>query len=78
MSLLAPVNLNQAVTDRIVMLIGDGFSEDAIFKDIYSQCWLQMETKAARQRLADLIAQISAIDVFATGEVPDGLEELQK
>jgi len=78
MSLLAPVNLNQPVTDRIVMLLGDGFSEEEIFKDIHSQCWLQIETKAARQRLADLIAQISAINVFATGEVPDGLEELQK
>jgi hypothetical protein len=77
MSLLAPVNLNQAVTDRIVMLVNDGFSEDAIFEDIYSQCWSRLQNKPERQALADRIAQISAIDVFATGEIPDSPEELE-
>ena len=76
MTLLAPENLKQPVADRIVMLVNEGHDEAEIFKDIHSQCWLQLETKAARQRLADHIAQISAIDVFATGEVPDELEEL--
>ena len=77
MSLLAPENLKQPVADRIVMLVNAGHDEAAIFKDIYAQCQLKLTTRAARQRLADHIAQISAIDVFATGQVPDGLEELE-
>jgi len=57
------------------MLVSKGHDAASIFKDIYAQCELTLTTRAARQRLADHIAKISAIDVFTTGEVPDGLEE---
>jgi len=54
-----------------------GHQPDDVFKDIYSQCWLSIKTKADKQELADFIAQLDRRSVFATGSVPEGLEELQ-
>jgi len=77
MRLLAPENLEQSVQDRILMLLQAGHQPDDVFKDIYSQCWLSIKTKADKQELADFIAQLDRRSVFATGSVPEGLEELQ-
>lgn len=78
MSLLAPENLEQPVQDRILMLLQAGHQRNDVFKDIYIQCWTSLKTKAQKQHLADFIAQIDSRSVFATGWVPEGLEELQK
>jgi len=77
MRLLAPENLEQSVQDRILMLLQAGHQPDDVFKDIYSQCWLSIKTKADKQELADFIAQLDRRSVFATGSVPEGLEGLQ-
>ncbi len=74
MSLLAPENLEQPVQDRILMLLQAGHQPEDVFKDIYSQCWLSLKTKADRQELADFIAQLHPRSVFAPGSVPEGLE----
>lgn len=78
MSLLAPENLEQPVQDRILMLLQAGHQPDDVFRDIYTQCWLSLKTKADRQELADFIAKLDRRSVFATGWVPEGLEELQR
>ena len=77
MKLLAAENLEQSIQDRIVMLLQAGHQQEEVFKDIYAQCWLSLNTNAKKQDLADFIAKIDRISVFATGWIPEGLEELQ-
>lgn len=76
MTLLAPENLEQPVQDRILMLLQAGHQPDDVFKDIYSQCWLSLKTKADKQELADFIAKLDRRSVFATGCIPEGLEDI--
>jgi hypothetical protein len=77
-ALLAPENVEQSVQDRILMLLQAGHQPDDVFKDIYTQCWLSIKTKAHKQDLADFIAKMDRRSVFAIGWVPEGLEELQR
>ena len=74
MKLLAKENLQQSVGDRIVMLLQAGHQQEEVFKDIYAQCALSIETKAQKQSLADYIAVMDRMDVFAVGSIPEGLE----
>jgi hypothetical protein len=77
MKLLAAKNLQQSVQDRILMLLQAGHQPDDVFKDIYVQCALSIETKAQKQELADYIAVMDRCFVGAVGSIPEGLEELE-
>ena len=66
------LNLKQHPADRIVMLLNMGFERDEIFADIHKHCEMQMTSKAARQRLANQIAQIDECNVMASGKIPKG------
>jgi hypothetical protein len=64
--------------DRIVRLIHLGFSHDVIFKNVYENYFKSREWDTSRKRikenkiaLADQIAMVDSINVFATGEVPE-------
>jgi len=59
--------------DRIVKLLQMGFSTDDVFVDIYESCRMSINTKRDKQALADIIAQIDRIDVFAKGTIPEGV-----
>jgi hypothetical protein len=67
------LNPNQPVSDRIVMLLNLGFTEAETFTDIQRHCKLSIVTKQSKQELADTIAQIKRLNVFATGVIPAGL-----
>lgn len=77
MSLLAPENFEQPVQDRILMLLQAGHQPDDVFRDIYAQCRTSLQTKAAKQELADHIAVMDRIYVGAVGSIPQGLEEIE-
>jgi hypothetical protein len=62
--------MNQVI-DRIVKLLASGLNRDEVYRDIYSKCTLSVQTKKQQQQLADLIAQIDARSVFATGVIPN-------
>ena len=62
--------MNQAI-DRIVKLLALGLNRDEVYRDIYSKCTFSIQTKKQQQQLADLIAQIDARSVFATGVIPN-------
>ena len=64
--------------DRIVRLLHLGFSHDVIFKNVYENYFKPREWDTSRKRikenkiaLADQIAMVDSINVFATGEVPE-------
>ena len=65
-----PLNLNEPVSDRIVRLLQLGESRDFVFKDIVEHCQSSIDSKKELQRLADVIAQIDLMNVFATGTIP--------
>ena len=65
------VNLNQSPVDRVTMLLNMGFSRDEVFWDIMEHCEMQLQSKAAQQRLADLIAQTDSINAFVKGTIPE-------
>ena len=77
MSLLAPENRSQKVQDRILMLLQAGHQPDDVFRDIYVQCRTSLQTRAAKQELADHIAVMDRINVMAVGSIPQGLEEIE-
>ena len=63
--------------DRIVRLLHLGFSHDVIFKNVYENYFQSREWETSKKRikenkiaLADQIAMVDQINVFATGEVP--------
>ena len=62
--------------DRIVKLLQLGFSRDEVFHDICEKCSVSIHKNRAfkkhKQELADLIAQIDSMSVFATGTIPEG------
>jgi hypothetical protein len=62
--------------DRIVKLLQLGFSRDEVFHDISEKCSMSIaksrSPKKHKQELADLIAQIDSMSVFATGTIPEG------
>jgi hypothetical protein len=64
-----PIVLGESVPDRIVRLLADE-SCDYVFKDIYSLCQTSLMSTELRQSLADHIAQVYSLNVFATGTVP--------
>jgi len=76
------VPLTQAETqygkpqDRIVKLLQLGFSRDEVFYDICEKCSMSTthsrSPKKRKQELANLIAQIDSMSVFATGTIPEG------
>lgn len=76
------VPLTQAETqygkpqDRIVKLLQLGFSRDEVFHDICEKCSMSTthsrSPKKRKQELANLIAQIDSMSVFATGTIPEG------
>ena len=53
------------------MLLNMGFSRDDVFWDIMEHCEMQLQSKAAQQRLADLIAQTDSINTFVKGTIPE-------
>ena len=65
------VNLNQSPVDRMTMLLNMGFSRDDVFWDIMEHCEMQLQSKAAQQRLADLIAQPDSINALVKGTIPE-------
>lgn len=62
--------------DRIVKLLQLGFSRDEVFFDLCEKCSMSLaksrSPKKHKQELADMIAQIDSISVFATGTIPEG------
>jgi len=62
--------------DRIVKLLQLGFSRDEVFHDITEKCSMSTthsrSPKKRKQELANLIAQIDSMSVFATGTIPEG------
>jgi hypothetical protein len=71
-----PLNLNEPVNDRIVRLLQLGESRDFVFADIASHCESSLDSKKQLQDLADVIAQIDLMNVFATGTVPKSAGDL--
>ena len=71
-----PLNLNEPVNDRIVRLLNLGESRDFVFKDIAEHCQGSIDSKKQLQNLADVIAQIDLMNVFATGTVPKSAGDL--
>ena len=65
------VNLKQSPVDRMTMLLNMGFTRDEVFWDIMEHCEMQLQSKAAQQRLADLIAQTDSINTFVKGTIPE-------
>ena len=65
------VNLKQSPVDRMTMLLNMGFTRDEVFWDIMEHCEMQLQSKAAQQRLADLIAQTDSINAFVKGTIPE-------
>lgn len=62
--------------DRIVKLLQLGFSRDEVFHDLCEKCSMAIaksrSPKKHKQELADVIAQIDTMNVFATGTIPEG------
>ena len=65
-----PLDLTEGVNNRIVRLLNAGESRDFVFADIARHCEQTIKGKNDRQNLADVIAQIDLMNVFATGTVP--------
>ena len=65
------LDLKQSPVDRMTMLLNMGFSRDEVFWDIMEHCEMQLQSKAAQQRLADLIAQTDSINAFVNGTIPE-------
>jgi len=65
------LDLKQSPVDRMTMLLNMGFSRDEVFWDIMEHCEMQLQSKAAQQRLADLIAQTDSINTFVKGTIPE-------
>jgi len=65
-----PLNLKESVNDRIVRLLNNGEARDFVFRDIAEHCQGSIDSKKKLQNLADVIAQIDLMNVFATGTVP--------
>ena len=63
--------------DRLVKLLNLGFSRAEVVYDITEKCSMSFHKskspKKHNQALADLIAQIDCINVFATGTIPEGV-----
>ena len=65
------LDMKQSPVDRMTMLLNMGFSRDDVFWDIMEHCEMQLQSKAAQQRLADLIAQTDSINTFVKGTIPE-------
>lgn len=78
MKLLAAENLQQSIQDRILMLLQAGHQQEEVFKDIFVQCRQSLTSRASKQELANHIAIIDRMDVFAIGSIPKGLRELEQ
>ena len=61
--------------DRINHFIEQGLNTEEVFKEIYQEAsQFKILTKKDKQELADTIAQIRGINVFASGNVPKDIE----
>jgi len=61
--------------DRINHFIEQGLNNEEVFKEIYQEAsQFKIVTKKDKQELADTIAQIRGINVFASGNVPKDIE----
>ena len=61
--------------DRINQLLEQGLNNEEVFKEIYQEAsQFKILTKKDKQELADTIAQIRGINVFASGNVPKDIE----
>ena len=61
--------------DRINHFIEQGLNNEEVFKEIYQEApQFKILTKKDKQELADTIAQIRGINVFASGNVPKDIE----
>jgi len=61
--------------DRINHFIEQGLNNEEVFKEIYQEAsQFKILTKKNKQELADTIAQIRGINVFASGNVPKDIE----
>ena len=65
------LDMKQSPVDRMTMLLNMGFSRDEVFWDIMEHCEMQLQSKAAQQRLADLIAQTDSINALVKGTIPE-------
>ena len=54
---------------QIAALLNDGLSRDEVFIQVLKD-FPTIVSKKQRQELADTIAQIDMLNVFATGEIP--------
>ena len=57
--------------DRIVMLLNNGISRDDVYRDIVERCSLFYTNKSRKQSLANHIAKVDTMSVFATMKIPE-------
>ena len=62
--------------DRVIRLLNAGESRDFVFADIVHHAPGSIDSKKKLQNLADVIAQLDSMNVFATGTVPKNLNDL--
>jgi len=62
-----------SVQDRVVQLLNAGRTPDEVFHDVYENFYAGAKfPKRKQQTVADHIAQVYTLNVFATGTVPPG------
>ncbi len=57
-------------TDRIVQLCNLNLSQEEVYNQVAIDCRFSIQTKKQKQNLADTIAQIWSMNVFAKGIIP--------
>lgn len=57
--------------DRVIRLLNAGESRDFVFADIVHHSQGSLDSTKKLQNLADVIAQLDSMNVFATGTVPE-------
>jgi hypothetical protein len=61
------------VVDRVVQLLNSGITPDEVFHDVYENFYAgEKFPKQKQQAVADYIAQVHTLNVFATGTIPPG------
>ena len=61
------------IVDRVVQLLNAGRTPDEVFHDVYENFYAgEKFPKQKQQAVADHIAQVHTLNVFATGTIPPG------
>jgi|TARA_B110000483_G_scaffold220184_1_gene274985 hypothetical protein len=63
------IKLNETPGDCIVRFIGEGHSDEGIYKFLLNTCSRSFKNKQDRQDVADQIAQVRSLDVFAESDL---------